>query len=420
MAKIKDIRARQILDSRGNPTVECDVILDDGSRGRASVPSGASTGIYEAVELRDGDPSMYHGKSVLRAIHNIHNEIKPALIGLDAANQEIIDHHMLKIDGTSNKSNLGANSILAVSMAVACAQANSEGKELFEYLSKFSPKHDEEFVLPFPMMNVINGGKHALGASDFQEYMIIPSQKTTFRDRLRCGVEIFHMLKQILEKHGYQTTVGDEGGFAPALGSNTKPLDFIIQAIEEAGYKPGIDVFLAIDVASSEFFNEKEYVLATENKRLTSIELIHYYDKLFNQYPIRSIEDPLEQNDFEGWSKFTKEYGSRIQIVGDDLYVTNVKRLKKGIDMHSSNSVLIKLNQIGTLTETIDAINLAHQNGFTAIVSHRSGETEDTFIADLVVAMRTGQIKTGSLSRTERTAKYNRLLRIEEIIFSRW
>ncbi|BDQ05012.1 MAG: enolase [Candidatus Dojkabacteria bacterium] len=419
MAKIKDIKARQILDSRGNPTVECDVILDDGSLGRASVPSGASTGIYEAVELRDGDPAMYHGKSVLRAIHNIHHEIKPALIGLDAAHQEIIDHHMLKIDGTPNKSHLGANSILAVSMAVASAQANSEGKELFEYLSKFSPKHNEEFVLPFPMMNVMNGGRHAVGASDFQEYMIIPGQTTTFRDRLRCGAEIFHMLKQILEKHGYQTTVGDEGGFAPALGSNTKPLDFIIQAIEEAGYKPGIDVFLAIDVASSEFFNEKEYVLATENKRLTSIELIHYYDKLFNQYPIRSIEDPLEQNDFEGWSKFTKEYGSRIQIVGDDLYVTNVKRLKKGINMQSSNSILIKLNQIGTLTETIDAINLAHQNGFTTIVSHRSGETEDTFIADLVVAMRTGQIKTGSLSRTERIAKYNRLLRIEEIIFSR-
>lgn len=418
MAKIKDIKARQILDSRGNPTIECDVYLEDGSLGRASVPSGASTGEYEAVELRDGDPKTYGGKSVLKAIHNVHEEIKPALIGQEAANQERLDQYMIRIDGTENKSRLGANSILAVSMAIACAQAQSEKKELFKYLGKFSSKQSEPYMLPYAMMNVMNGGKHATGASDFQEYMIIPSQNTSFRDRLRSGAEIFHKLKKILESEGFQTQVGDEGGFAPPLGSNKKPLDYMIRAIEEAGYIPGKDIFLAIDVAASEFFDKNEYVLTTENKRLTRVELIHYYEELFNNYPLRSIEDPLEQNDFEGWSNFTRQYGDRIQIVGDDFYVTNVKRLQKGIDLHSSNSILIKLNQIGTLTETINAINLAHENGMTAIVSHRSGETEDTFIADLVVAMRTGQIKTGSISRSERIAKYNRLLRIEEIVLS--
>lgn len=418
MAKIKDIKARQILDSRGNPTIECDVYLEDGSLGRASVPSGASTGEYEAVELRDGDPKTYGGKSVLKAIHNVHEEIKPALIGQEAANQERLDQYMIRIDGTENKSRLGANSILAVSMAIACAQAQSEKKELFKYLGKFSSKQSEPYMLPYAMMNVMNGGKHATGASDFQEYMIIPSQNTSFRDRLRSGAEIFHKLKNILESEGFQTQVGDEGGFAPPLGSNKKPLDYMIRAIEEAGYIPGKDIFLAMDVAASELFDKNEYVLKTENKRLTRVELIHYYEELFNNYPLRSIEDPLEQNDFEGWSNFTRQYGDRIQIVGDDFYVTNVKRLQKGIDLHSSNSILIKLNQIGTLTETINAINLAHENGMTAIVSHRSGETEDTFIADLVVAMRTGQIKTGSISRSERIAKYNRLLRIEEIVLS--
>ena len=418
MAKIKDIKARQILDSRGNPTIECDVYLEDGSLGRASVPSGASTGEYEAVELRDGDPKIYGGKSVLKAIHNVHEEIKPILIGQEAANQERLDQYMIRIDGTENKSRLGANSILAVSMAIACAQAQSEKKELFKYLEKFSSRQSEPYMLPYAMMNVMNGGKHATGASDFQEYMIIPSQNTSFRDRLRSGAEIFHKLKKILESEGFQTQVGDEGGFAPPLGSNKKPLDYMIRAIEEAGYIPGKDIFLAMDVAASEFFDKNEYVLTTENKRLTRVELVHYYEELFNNYPLRSIEDPLEQNDFEGWTNFTRQYGDRIQIVGDDFYVTNVKRLQKGIDLQSSNSILIKLNQIGTLTETINAINLAHENGMTAIVSHRSGETEDTFIADLVVAMRTGQIKTGSISRSERIAKYNRLLRIEEIVLS--
>lgn len=416
MAKIKQIKARQILDSRGNPTVECDVILDDGSLGRASVPSGASTGEFEAVELRDGDPKNYGGKSVLRAIKNIHDEIFPALKNQDAANQYRIDQFMIRLDGTPNKGNLGANAILAVSMAVAVAQAKSEKKELYEYLNKFSPHKDQKYELPYAMMNVMNGGKHADGASDFQEYMIIPRQGTSFRDRLRSGAEVFHSLKKLLEAAGFQTQVGDEGGFAPSLGSNSKPLDFMIQAIEKAGYEAGKDVVLGMDVAASEFYVKKDYALTSENKVLTKPELFHYYESLFLRYPIRSIEDPLDQNDFEGWAEFTRKFGDKLQIVGDDLYVTNVQRLQKGIDMKSSNSILIKLNQIGTLSETIDAINLAHKNGMTAVVSHRSGETEDTFIADLVVAMRTGQIKTGSLSRSERIAKYNRLLRIEEMI----
>lgn len=418
MAKIKQIKARQILDSRGNPTVECDVILEDGSLGRASVPSGASTGEYEAVELRDGDPKSYGGKSVLRAIRNIHDEISPVLIGQEASNQYRIDQFMIRLDGTENKGNLGANAILAVSMAIAVAESTSEKLELYEYLSKFSPRQNQPYELPYAMMNVMNGGKHANGASDFQEYMIIPKQGTSFRDRLRCGAEVFHSLKKLLSEANFQTQVGDEGGFAPGLGSNSKPLDFMMQAIEKAGYTPAKDVILAMDVAASEFFEKNEYVLSSENKRLTRPELFNYYESMLSKYPIRSIEDPLEQNDFEGWAEFTRKFGDKVQIVGDDLYVTNVKRLEQGIKAHASNSILIKLNQIGTLSETIDAINLAHKNGMTAVVSHRSGETEDTFIADLVVAMRTGQIKTGSLSRSERIAKYNRLLRIEEKILA--
>lgn len=418
MAKIKSIKARQILDSRGNPTVECEVILDDGSVGRSSVPSGASTGEYEAIELRDGDPKMYGGKSVLIAVHNVNEEIAGILIGQEASNQTRIDHFMIRLDGTPDKSNLGANAILAVSMAVACAQSKSEGKELFEYLSKFSPYDGKPYDLPFPMMNLMNGGRHAIKSTDFQEYMIIPRQITSFRDRLRCGAEVFHALKNILEENGFQTLVGDEGGFAPSLNSNSEPFDYIIQAIERAGYEPGKDVVLAMDVAASEFFEKNKYVMKSENKSFTKPELIKYYENMILKYPIRSIEDPLDQNDFEGWAEFTRKFGNEIQIVGDDLYVTNVKRLQTGIDLKASNSILIKLNQIGTLTETIDAINMAHAAGMTAIVSHRSGETEDTFIADLVVAMRTGQIKTGSLSRSERIAKYNRLLRIEEKILS--
>lgn len=418
MSKIKHVKARQILDSRGNPTVECDIILEDGSLGRASVPSGASTGDFEAVELRDGDENMYGGKSVLKAITNINNEITPAIVGQDAANQRRIDQFMIRLDDTPNKSRLGANAILAVSMAVAVAQAKSEGLELFEYLSRFSPWDGKPFEMPYAMMNVMNGGKHAVKSSDFQEYMIIPNQKTSFRDRLRCGAEVFHALKKGLLEHEYQTLVGDEGGFAPSLKSNSEPFEYIVNAIQAAGYEPGRDVFLAMDPAADEFFENKEYLLNCENKKLTRVEMIKYYENLISRFPIRSIEDPLEQNDFEGWAEMTRLLGDRIQIVGDDLYATNVQRLQKGIQMRSSNSILIKLNQIGTLSETIDAINLAHQNGMTAIVSHRSGETEDTFIADLVVAMRTGQIKTGSLSRSERVAKYNRLLRIEEKILS--
>jgi enolase len=414
MAKIKQIKARQILDSRGNPTVECDVILEDGSLGRASVPSGASTGIYEAVELRDGDPKSYGGLSVLQAVRNVNEEIASILIGQEASNQSRIDGYMIRLDGTPNKGRLGANAILAVSLATAVAQSRSEGKELYQYLSKFSPQDGEPFVMPYAMMNLMNGGRHAYHSTDFQEYMVIPSQQTSFRDRLRCGSEIFHSLQKVLKDHEFQTLVGDEGGFAPSLKSNVQPLDFMIDAINLAGYKPGIDVVLAMDVAASEFFQKNEYILTCENRKLTKPELLNYYENIIKNYPVKSIEDPLEQNDFEGWSEFTRRFGQSIQVVGDDFYATNIKRLQKGIDLKSSNSILIKVNQIGTLTETIDAINLATKAGMTSIVSHRSGETEDTFIADLVVAMRTGQLKTGSLSRSDRIAKYNRLLRIEE------
>ncbi len=418
MAKIKQIKARQILDSRGNPTIECEVTLEDGSCGLASVPSGASKGEYEAIELRDGDPQNYGGKSVLMAVKNVNEEISPALIGLDASNQYRIDQFMIRLDGTTTKSNLGANSILSISMAIAVAQAKSERMELYEYLSRFSDLKNEPFELPYAMMNIMNGGRHAVGASDFQEYMIIPKQGTSFRDRLRCGAEVFHTLKKFLEVNDFQTTVGDEGGFAPAFGSNTKQLDYIMAAVEKSGYKPGKDIVFAIDVAASEFYDKKEYKLTSENKVVTKFELFHYYEEILTKYPVRSIEDPLEQNDFEGWTDFTRRFGNKIQVVGDDLYVTNIKRLEHGIKVNASNSILIKLNQIGTLSETIDAINLAHKHGMSAIISHRSGETEDTFIADLVIAMRTGQIKTGSLSRSERIAKYNRLLRIEEKILS--
>jgi enolase len=414
MSKIKEIKARQILDSRGNPTVEADIWLEDGSFGRAAVPSGASTGEFEAVELRDGDKSIYGGKSVLKAVQNVNTEIKELLRGKDAENQNEIDALMIKADGTENKSRLGANAILAVSLATAVAQANAEKLELYQYLGKFSPKKNDPFLLPYGMMNVMNGGKHAVNASDFQEYMVFPRQETAFADRLRCGTEIFHALKKILEEDGFSAAVGDEGGFAPSLTSNSEPLDYVLRAIEKAGYKAGTDVQIAMDPANSEIFVNGMYELKSENRNLTRDELISYFEELVAKYPITSIEDPLEQNDFEGWAEFTRRLGDKVQVVGDDLYVTNVDRLRKGIEMKSSNSILIKVNQIGTLTETIDAINLAHNNNMTAVVSHRSGETEDTFIADLVVAMRTGQIKTGSLSRSDRLAKYNRLLRIEE------
>jgi enolase len=416
MAIIKQIKARQILDSRGNPTVEADVVLEDGSLGRAAVPSGASTGEFEAVELRDNDPKIYNGKSVHSAIKHINDDIGPALLDQDAENQRRLDGVMIRLDGTPNKSNFGANAILAVSLAIAKAQSISSGQELYEYLNQFSPRKDEPYVLPFAMMNVMNGGKHAVNSSDFQEYMIFPSQESNFADRLRCGTEIFHSLKKILEADGHSSLVGDEGGFGPSLGSNAEPLEYIMRAVEKAGYTAGQNVHIAMDPASSEFYKDGKYLLQCESKELTTSEMIEYYAHLVDQFPIISIEDPLYENDFEGWAEFTSRLGEKIQVVGDDLYVTNVKRLQKGIELRSSNSILIKLNQIGTLSETIDAITLAHENDMSAVVSHRSGETEDTFIADLVVAMRTGQIKTGSLSRTDRLAKYNRLLRIEEHI----
>lgn len=417
MAKIKEIKARQILDSRGIPTIEVDVTLEGGYKGRASVPSGASTGSHEALELRDNNLLMYKGKSVLKPVHVVNEEIAPILIGQDAVEQERIDDIMIRLDGTPNKSRLGANSILAVSLAVACAQANAEGIELFEYLARFSLDTWNKFELPYPMINIINGGKHAPGSSEFQEYMIIPLSEVSFKDRLRIGAEIFYCLKQILMDEGHRTLVGDEGGFSPNLENNKKPLDYIIKAIETAGYKPGKDVSIAIDVASSEFYSDGAYEL--EGKKMTYAELSAYYAELVKDYPIASIEDPFGEDQFEEWAKFNKEYGSKLQIVGDDLYVTNIERLKKGIEMNASNAILIKPNQIGTLTETLAAIELAMKNGMRAIISHRSGETEDTFIADLVVGMSTGQIKTGSLSRSERVAKYNRLLRIEEYIFSK-
>ena len=418
MAKIKDVKARQILDSRGFPTVECDVMLEDGSIGRSSVPSGASTGSHEAWELRDDDSSMYHGKSVLKAVYNINEEIRDLIIGMDASNQESIDSFMIRLDGTQNKSRLGANAILAVSMAVARAQANSEKLELFQYIARFSAVQNNDSALPYPMVNIMNGGKHAFKASDFQEYMIIPTARTSFKDRIRVACEVFHTLKKILMEDGYQVLVGDEGGFAPSLGSNTKPLDYIVMAIERSGYRPGKDVLLALDVASSGLHKGNSYLLESEGRDLTTVELVKYYDEIIRNYPIGSIEDPFYEDDFDAWARFTKTYGDKMQIVGDDLYVTNINRLKKGIEMGSSNAILIKLNQIGTVSETISTINLARSKGFGCIISHRSGETEDTFIADLCVGMSTGQIKTGSVSRTERVAKYNRLIRIEEILSS--
>jgi enolase len=415
MAKIQGIKARQILDSRGNPTVEAEVFLDDGTAGTAAVPSGASTGEFEAVELRDNDPAQYGGKSVLRAVNNVNTVIAPKLFGMEATDQQDLDQRMIVLDATNNKSSLGANAILSVSLACAVASAKSAKKELFEYLGAFSDKSSEPFLLPKPLCNIINGGAHASNASDFQEYMIVP-QQAAFSDRIRVATEIFHALKKILAADGHPTTVGDEGGFAPHLDSNQAPLEYIMKAIAAAGYRPGDDVSIALDVAASEFFKDGVYQLRSENKELTTDRMIEYLEEMASQYPIVSIEDPLEQNDFAGWAKLTERLGSKVQIVGDDLYVTNPRRLQQGIDQKSSNSILIKVNQIGTLTETIQAINLAQKNGMSAIVSHRSGETEDTFIADLCVAMRTGQIKTGSLSRSERLAKYNRLLRIEEKI----
>ena len=406
MSKIKDIKAREILDSRGNPTVEVDVILDSGIMARASVPSGASTGSREAIELRDNDKNRYNGKGVLKAVDNVNKIIKEKLIGLDSLDQKLIDQTMIDLDGTKNKSNLGANAILGVSMANLKAASLYKNIPLYKYFN-------EELSIPRPMMNILNGGAHADNGLDFQEFMIIP-EKDTFKERLRVGAEVFHSLKEVLKENNLSTGVGDEGGFAPNLKTNKDALDLIIKAIEKAGYTPGKDVFLGLDVAASEFYENGRYILKGENKILTTDELIEYFVDLVNNYPIISIEDPVDENDWEGFKKITKVLGDKIQLVGDDLFVTNKEYLQKGINMRAGNAILIKVNQIGTITETIDTINLAKENNYKTIISHRSGETEDTTIADLAVGLNLKQIKTGSLSRTDRVCKYNELLRIEE------
>lgn len=409
---IEDIMAREVLDSRGNPTIEVDVYLEDGSMGRSMVPSGASTGAFEAVELRDGDDSRYMGKGVLKAVENV-NYMAEHLVGMDALDQVALDEAMIAIDGTPNKGKMGANAILGISMANAYAAAESLGLPLFRYLGGVNGK-----TLPTPMMNILNGGEHADNNVDIQEFMIMPVGAKNFSEALRMGSEIFHNLKKVLQKKGLVTSVGDEGGFAPNLESNEEAFEAIIEGIQAAGYRPGDDVRLAMDVAASEMYNKEsgKYILKGEGKELTTDEMIDFYERLITKYPIISIEDGLDEEDWEGWKIMTERLGKKIQLVGDDLFVTNTERLKKGIDLGVANSILIKVNQIGTLTETLDAIEMAKRAGYTAIVSHRSGETEDVTIADLVVAMNAGQIKTGAPSRTDRVAKYNQLLRIEEYL----
>ncbi|CAI4032599.1 enolase [Nitrospira tepida] len=410
MSAIREIKGRQVLDSRGNPTVEVDVALESGARGRAAVPSGASTGAKEAIELRDGDKKRWMGKGVSKAVANISKLLAPKLLGMDALDQVGVDRTMIEIDGTKNKGRVGANAILAVSMAVARAAAQETGQPLYRYLGGTNAR-----VLPVPLMNIINGGAHADNRLDLQEFMIVPVGADRFSEALRMATEVFHTLKGILKKRDLNTAVGDEGGFAPDLGSNEEALALIVQAIEEAGYKAGKDIALALDAAASEFYDKGVYHLAAEKKpERSSEELIDYYAKLVDRYPILSIEDGVSEHDWKGWKLLTEALGRRVQLVGDDVFVTNVEIFSKGIREGIANSILIKVNQIGSLTETFDAIELAKRSGYTAVVSHRSGETEDTTIADIAVAMNTGQIKTGSLSRTDRMAKYNQLLRIEE------
>jgi len=410
MGEIVAIRAREILDSRGNPTIEVDVWLDTGYMGRAAVPSGASTGSREALELRDGDPKRYMGKGVLRAVQNVNEEIAPRIIGLNAQDQTSIDRILIALDGTENKSRLGANAILGVSMAVAKAAAEEAGLPLYRYLGGVAAN-----LLPVPFMNVINGGKHADNNLDIQEFMIVPLNAPSFKEALRMGAEVFHSLKKILKSKGLNTAVGDEGGFAPNLASNEEALKVLVEAIEKAGYEPGKDVFLAMDAAASEFYKDGIYVMNAEKEpKKSSADLVGYYEDLVKRYPIVMIEDGMAESDWEGWKLLTDRLGRSIQLIGDDIFVTNTKIIAKGIQEGIANSVLIKLNQIGTVTETFEAIDMAHKAGYKTLISHRSGETEDTIIADLAVAARTGQIKTGSLSRIDRVAKYNRLLRIEE------
>ena len=413
MTEILDVLGREILDSRGNPTVEVEVLLENGEVGTAAVPSGASTGEHEAVELRDGDKLRYGGKGVLKAVQNVNDIIAEEIIGFDATDQVAIDRLMIALDGTENKGKLGANAILGVSLAVAKAAAGALGLPLFQYLGGVNAK-----VLPVPMMNILNGGKHADNNVDLQEFMIMPVKASSFREALRMGTEVFHSLKKVLSSKKYNTAVGDEGGFAPDLKSNEEAVEVILEAITKAGYKPGQDIYLALDPASSEFFDTKRkvYMLKSEKKELSPEKMADYYANWVKKYPIISIEDGHAENDWEGWKYMTDKLGSKIQLVGDDLFVTNTKRLSMGIEKNIANSILIKLNQIGTVTETLDCIEMAHKAGYTSVISHRSGETEDSTIADVVVAVNAGQIKTGSASRSDRIAKYNQLLRIEEML----
>jgi enolase len=411
MSRIKKIHSRMIIDSRGNPTLEAEITLINGVMGRSSVPSGASTGSKEAVELRDGDEQLYFGKGVTRAINNVNQVIAKEIEGMEIDDQGAIDQAMISLDGTPNKKNLGANSILAVSMAVAHAGANNQKKNLFEYINPNGP-----YSLPTPMMNIINGGMHADNNIDIQEFMIIPAGRPSFSEAIRCGAEIFQSLKNILSKKKLATTVGDEGGFAPNLDSNEAALQLIVESIESAGYEPGKDVFLGLDCASTEYYKNNKYHLTSENLALNSNQMVDYLHTLCNKYPILSVEDGMSEDDWDGWASITNRLGKNTQLVGDDLFVTNPKILKQGIDKKIANSVLIKVNQIGTLTETYQTINLAKSGGYSTVISHRSGETEDTTIADIAVAFNAMQIKTGSMSRSERIAKYNQLLRIEELL----
>jgi enolase len=409
MSTIEKIKAREILDSRGNPTLEVEVELVDGTTGRAAVPSGASTGKYEAVELRDGDASRFNGLGVLKAVTNVNEHIAAAIIGMAATDQTAIDHKLIELDNTGNKSHLGANAILGTSLAVAHAAANLLDMPLYNYLGGAAT-----YTLPVPMLNILNGGKHASGSTDFQEFMVVPAGASSFSRALQMGTEVYHCLKRVLKDKGLNTNVGDEGGFAPALSSNEQAVEAILSAIEKAGYKPGKDCFIALDPAASQFYEDSQYILSREGISLSTKEMVDYYVKWASSYPIISIEDGMAEDDWEGWQLLTEKLGSKAQLVGDDLYVTNVNRLNKGISLKASNSILIKPNQIGTLTETIAAIKTAQQADWTAVVSHRSGETEDTTIADLAVGLNTGLIKSGAPCRSERIAKYNRLLRIED------
>lgn len=411
MSYIEEVLAREVLDSRGNPTVEVEIFLEDGTMGRAIVPSGASTGTHEAVELRDGDKGRYLGKGTLKAVENVNYEIAEAIAGYNVFDQVGLDKLLIDLDGTPNKARLGANAILAVSMAAADAAANSLGLPLFQYLGGVNGK-----VLPTPMMNIINGGSHADNNVDMQEFMIMPAGAPSFKEGLRMGAEVFHQLKAVLKGKGMNTAVGDEGGFAPDLASNEEAIKVILEAVEKAGYKAGKDILIAMDVAATEFYDSDKKTYAFEGKAFTSDEMIDYYARLVETYPIISIEDGLSEDDWEGWKKLTDKLGKKVQLVGDDLFVTNTERLARGIKEGIGNSILIKVNQIGTLTETFDAVEMAKKAGYTAVISHRSGETEDTMIADIVVGLNAGQIKTGSLSRTDRIAKYNQLLRIEELL----